>query len=902
MVNPDRWWYTVPLRLRSLFRRRRVEQELDDELRYHIEREVLERLATGQPADQARAGALGAMGGLERRKEQIRDLLGVRLLDEAAQDVRYGVRSLLKSQGFTGVAVLMLSLGLGAATAVFELAHGVLVAPLPYEDPGRLVQFELGIGPDRFGISPGQYVTIERESHWLSRVGAFDVEEMTLSDDKRPARIRVGRMTASLLPVLGITPVLGRPLPATTGHAVSDDGGYWLSHRTWVRRFDAAPEVIGRTLTLDGIAAPVVGVLPEGFFAPRHLLSPGDVDVWAPLVLDRGNLNWRNHYLTAIGRLAPGADLDQARRESDLLLQQIAQTRPAYLPANVQVSLSVSPVIDRLTQDVRPALLMLVGAVSLVLLITTANVGGMLLIRGRGRRRELAVRAALGAGRWRVSRQLATESLLLAGVATVLGTVAAALLLEVVPRLAPTGFPRLDEIGLDRWVLSCIGIAGALTALVLWGLSVTAAVRRDLRPSLDTGPGRVVRRRKSLGRELFVTGQIAMTVVLIVAAGLLLRSFGALLQTDPGFDAERVLTLRLAPPPGRLPGAGTGRFVDRLVNRLEGLPEVTGVAVANAGPLADHPGDTVFDIEGRPPALESGARDSAAYQHATQRMVTPGYFDVLGVPILRGRGFRPSDRADTPGVVVINQRLADQFWPGQNPVGRRMRMHWSSGRNGPWLDVVGVAGNTKQLGLIDEFDTEMLHPLAQAEANAGPIAMAAMTVLIRTTGDPAALVEPARRAVLSLGPSMPLSDVRTMNQRVAGSIAQPRLTLILVGAFALVALGLAAIAIYGVVAHAVGQRTTELAIRSALGAQTGTLMTLVLGRVWLSGGVGMAAGLVAAVAAARAFRGRLYGIDTTDPVAIGAVVVTLSAALLLASYLPARRVSALDPIAALRAQ
>lgn len=410
-----------------------------------------------------------------------------------------------------------------------------------------------------------------------------------------------------------------------------------------------------------------------------------------------------------------------------------------------------------------------------------------------------------------------------------LGTAAAALLIELLPRLAPADFPLLDSIDLDRRALLVSVVLGALTALVLGALSAASVLRSDLYPSLKTGLQRLDARRDSLGRELLVTVQIALTVVLIVSAALLLRSFNTMLQIDPGFDPSHLLTLRVAPLEGLAAGAAIERFRHRVVERLEG---VTGVAAANAGPLANHPGDTVFDIEGRPPALESGARDSALYQHATQRMVTPDYFEVLGVPILRGRGFRESDRAGAPGVIVVNQRLADRFWSGRDPVGERMRMHWTPYRNGPWLEIVGVIGNAKQLSLIDEFDIEMLHPLAQAGPNTGVSATAPIMVFIRTMGDPAALVESARQAVASLDPRVLVYDTRTMDQRVAASIAQPRLTLILVGAFSLATLGLAALALYGVVAHA-----SDNGPRSS---RSGSPLERVPGRSWhsCSGGPG----------------------------------------------------------------
>ena len=883
---------------RVLLARRATERELDEELRTHFEMAAEQKIEAGLSRVEARRETRLEMGNPEVVKERVRDVGWESVVDAVGRDLRDGWRSLRRDPGFTTVAVLTLALGLGSATAVFTLAHGVLFTPLPYEEPDRLVQFELAIGPDRFGVSQGQFVVIKQRSRRLSEVGAFYVQEMTLTRQEQAERVRVGRMTASFLPVLGVAPVLGAPPASEVDPASANRGGYLLSHGTWTRRFDADPGVIGQTLTLDGlVAAPIVGVLPDGFSAPRDLQSPGDVEVWAPLLINRSDLDWGSHHLTAIGRLAPGADMAQAQTESDFLLALIDRARPAYFPDNVEVSLTVSPVLDRLTGDVRAPLLLLIGAVSLLALSTTANVCGMLLLRLYGRRRELAVRAALGAGRWKVARQLLTESLLLAGGATVLATGVAWLLLEMLPWLAPADLPRLAGIGLNRWSLGFIGLIGTMTAVVSGTIAAAAALGSDLYPALKTGLHRVGVGHGSLGREVLVTAQVTLTVVLIVAAGLLLRSFGTMVQIDPGFDRGHLLTVRVAPPAG--PVART--FRNGLIERLGALPTVTGVAAANTIPLADRPGrGTVFDIEGRPLAVASGARNSAQYQHATQRMVTPGYLNVLGVPILRGRGFRESDRTDAPGVVIINQQLAERSWPGQDPVGQRMRMHWTPDRNGPWLEIVGVAGNTTPWRLIDEFDTEILHPLGQAGPNTGAESPTIM-VLIRTTGNPIGLADQVRQAATSLDPQVPVYDIRTMDQRVAASMAQPRLTLLLVGAFSLFTLGLAALAIYGVVALAVGQRNTELAIRIALGARTRSLGTLVLGRACVSGAVGMTTGLAVAIACARMFRTRFYGIDPSDPVTIGGVVLTVSAALLAASYLPARRVSAVDPIHVLRA-
>jgi predicted permease len=819
------------------------------------------------------------------------------------QDLRYAVRSLRKSQGFAVSAVLILASGIGAAVAIFSVADGVLLKPLPYANPDRLVSLSTRFSGDEFsgdefGISQGQFITIEQHSGTIEKIGAFFSFEMTLTGRGLPERVRVARATPSVFSVLGVTPVLGRAMTEEDVGQKTDVA--LLTHATWLRRFGGDPNVVGQTLILNGVARTIVGVLPAGLQMPRDAIEPGEVEVWLPPRINRAQPNWGSHALSGVALLAPGQTVDRARAEMEVFQQRIRRDHLAVVPDHVEVVLQVRPVLDDLLGNAKGALRLLIAAVALVLLIAVANLAGLLLIRSKTREPEVAIRAALGAGRWPVIRQLLAESVVLVGLGTALGIWIAHGVIRLLPYLAVNRLPRLENVTLDgRTMLFAVAVQGVVT-IVFGAISALYLVRADLFSALRLGV-----RASSLARvrDVLVIGQVAATMTLLLGAGLMLRSFSEILQIDPGFDPENTLTARVSPTPStatsptaRSPQDAATEFYADILQSVGRIPGVTGAAAVSVVPLSGQSGDTVFDIEGRLPATN----DEQAFQHATQRWVTPEYFRVMGIPIIRGRAFLDTDRADAPGVIIINQRFAERHWPNENPIGRRMRMYWDAKKTGPWLEIVGVVGNSKQLTMTGDVDAEMIHPFAQTRTNSGINGMTSMTLVVRTSGDSMALVEPIRKAVATLDPTAPLHNVQTMQHAVAQSIAQPRVAVTLVSVFALIALGLAFVGLYSVVAYAVALRTREFGTRVALGATDKSLMGLVLRQGLRLAAFGALIGFAAAQVVSNALRSYLYGITPTDPVTIMSVVGVLTVALLLASYIPARRAACVDPIVALR--
>lgn len=827
------------------------------------------------------------------------------MMNALGQDLRYAVRSLRKSQGYAIAAILILAGGIGAAVAIFSVADGVLLKPLPYANPDRLVSLSTHFSGDEFsgdefGISQGQFITIEQHSRTIEKIGAFFSFEMTLTGRGLPERVRVARATPSVFSVLGVTPVLGRAMTEEDVRQKTDVA--LLTHATWLRRFGGDPNVVGQTLILNGVARTIVGVLPAGLQMPRDAIEPGEVEVWLPPRINRAQPNWGSHALSGVALLAPGQTLDRARAEMEVFQQRIRRDHLAVVPDHVEVVLQVKPVLDDLLGNAKGALRLLIAAVALVLLIAVANLAGLLLIRSKTREPEVAIRAALGAGRWPVIRQLLAESVVLVGLGTALGIWIAHSVIRLLPYLAANRLPRLENVTLDgRTVLFAVAVQGVVT-IVFGAISALYLTRADLFSALRVGV-RTSSKGGARGREVLVIGQVAATMTLLLGAGLMLRSFSEILQIDPGFNPENTLTARVSPTPStatsptaRSPQDASTDFYANLLQSVRRIPGVTGAAAVSVVPLSGQSGDTVFDIEGRPPATN----DEQAFQHATQRWVTPEYFRVMGIPIIRGRAFLDTDRADAPGVIIINQRFAERHWPNENPIGRRMRMYWDAKKTGPWLEIVGVVGNSKQLTMTGDVDAEMIHPFAQTRTNSGINGMTSMTLVVRTSGDPMALVEPIRKAVATLDPSAPLHNVQTMQHAVADSIAQPRLAVILVTIFSLIALGLGFVGLYSVVAYAVALRTREFGTRVALGATDKSLMRLVLSQGMRLAAFGALIGVGAAQLLSGALRTYLYGITPTDPVTIMSVAVVLTVALLLASYIPARRAARVDPLVALR--
>lgn len=797
------------------------------------------------------------------------------------QDIRYGVRMLVKSPGFTIVALIVLALGIGANTSIFSVVNGVLLKPLSYPGAERLVWFE-GINPKR-GISDSS-LSMPDYLDWQSQTDAF--ESMTAfvqggiilsSDDAEPERVARAVVTASFFPTMGVNPVQGRPLLKEDESSGSEPVAV-LSHGLWQRRFGANPSVLGSRITLSGSSITVVGVMPVGFNYPAK------TEIWLPLKTDPGERR-DNRYLNVLARLKPTATLDGAQSQIDTVS---ARLRQQYTETNDGWSARLKSLRDWTARDVRTSLLLLLGAVGFVLLIACANVANLLLARASARRREIALRTALGAGRWRIIRQLLTETSLLAALGGVLGLVLSIILTKLLVAISPADVPRLDEIGLDARVLGfTVGVVGLVG--LLFGLAPALQVSKtDLNDVLkeggrgsNEGPGR------NRVRALLVVSEIALSLLLLIGAGLLIKSFVLLRDVNSGFDAQNVLTMRVSLPGARYKGPQQqASFFHELTERVKALPGVEAAGATLTLPLggSDFSVGRSFIREGRPLAAEE-ALDSDYF------VVTPDYFKTMRIPVKTGRSFTDRDTAETPPVVIVNERIARRVFAGEDPIGKRITV---------WRDekfpreIIGVVGDVKSSRLDTETGYQIYVPYAQ-DAGWGALSLA-----VRSKGEPEALTSQVRGAILSIDKNQPAHDIKTMNDVFSASVANTRLVVLLFGTFAMFALLLTSIGIYGVIAYSVAQRTHEIGIRLALGAQTKDVLRMVITQGMILALIGAALGLAGAFAATRVMRNLLYGVSATDPLIFIGVSLLLTVIALLACYIPARRATKVDPLIALR--
>jgi len=814
-----------------------------------------------------------------------------------AQDLRYALRGLWQRPAFTVVAVLTLALGIGANTAIFSVANGVLLRPLPYDRAERLAMIWGHRTQEPLArLSVAEYWDVSERTRSFSKVGAYVDGTATLTGVGVPERLRAGYMTAGVPGVLGVAPAMGR------GFSEQEDrpGGapvVLLSDALWRRRFGADPSIIGRVLTLDDAPTTVVGIMPPGFQLPSHYSGPG-MELWSPLQLDpaadRTSRGW--HFLEAIGRLRDGVTLAAASAEaSGLMRGMLAEYPTEYTP---EFDGSASSVEQQVVGDARPAILVLLGAVALLLLIACANVAGLLLARAEARQREIALRTALGAGRARLMRQLLTESLLLAAAGGTLGVLLASWGVRGLVLAAPASVPRLGEIGIDgRVLLFTVGLT--LLTGVLFGLAPAFhTVRADLSHALtDGGRSGTAGGGRQVLRRLLVGGQVAIALVLVTGAGLLVQSFLRLQQVDPGFRPDGLLTARVELSPVRYAAsAGRRDFYRELLDRLGHLPGVKAVAGARALPMTGRLeiGDWSFVLEGRAasPPLPTD------WHPADWQVVTPGYFATMGIPVLQGRDFTEADRPGTPGAVIVNRTLARQVWPGEDPVGRRVLLG-GGGVDSVWRTVVGIVGDVHHRGLSEAARPEMFLPYAQFPAGTGT-PPAAMYVALRTSGHPEALTAAVRSTVGALDPDTPVAETQTMEAAMGAWGAQRRLIMLLVSGFALVAMTLGAVGIYGVMAHLVSQREREIGIRMALGAVPRQILRLVVSQsAWVVGG-GLLVGTLGALAATRLLVGLLFQVRPTDPLTFAGTALVLVAVAAGATLVPALRALRTDPAHALR--
>jgi predicted permease len=875
--------------------------DLEDELRFHLESRVDEAVAAGMTPDEARAETLRRFGDVERIRRSCQEIDSqleqerrrADMWQAMMQDLRYALRSLRKSPAFTVVAVLTLALGIGANTAIFSVVNGVLLRPLPYPEPDRLVRVFTsfhGSGTERYAISQPEFMDYKGLTQAFENAAAYTGASLTLTGGCgsqagacEPERVRGIAATRDLFPVLGITPARGRNFEGDEGRQ-GREPVVIVTHELWQNRFGGDPGLLGRSLTLNGIGRRVVGILPSGVELSR-------AEAFIPIFINPDSMTGRaSNYLSAVARLRPGVTVEQAQRELDALTRRSNEQYASTYPASMGYGATVISMREEIVGDVRPALLVLLGTVGLVLLIACANVANLLLARGAARQREIAVRLALGASRGRIMLQLLTESTVLALLGGAAGVLLAWWGMKTLLAVNPEAIPRLEEIRIDGTV-GLVTLALALLTGILFGLApAMQMVRGELQSSLKDGSrgGSESGQRQRLGRAL-VVGEIALAVVVVIGAALLMRSFWTLRNVDPGFRPENVLAVDLAVPSSRYDAQATTTFYQQLVSRMAALPGVRVAAAASDLPPVSGGNNWDIMIAGQPRAPGQAAPSPNV------RSVTRDYFSALSITAVRGRLFGAEDDASSPPVAVINESLARALWPDANPIGQQVRFSSKL----PWVTIVGVARDVRSMGLSEPAPAEIFLLHDQMPTAAGGTERA-MYVVLRTAVDPVSLAAPARRVVREADPLIAITGIRSMTEMVDLSVARPRFTMLLLGVFGAVAFTLAAIGIYGIMSYAVKRRTREIGIRMALGARPGDVLRLVVGQGMRLALIGLVVGIAGALAATRLMTQLLYGVSATDPLTFAAIAALLAAVALLASWLPARRAIRTDPTLALR--
>jgi putative ABC transport system permease protein len=808
-------------------------------------------------------------------------------VNNLGNDLRYGFRMLVKSPGSTAVAMIALALGIGANSAIFSVVNAVLLRPLPYKDPGRLVvlwETKLSKGILQEQVSPPDYRDWSEQQRGFEKVAALREQPAVLTGGQLPERLETALVSPSAFELLGVRAALGRTFLSEEAEPGRDRVAL-LGYGFWQRRFGGDPGILGKKAIVDGNSLTIVGVMPSGF---RLLDTPSEL--WMPYTLDAKELSQRGfRTLRVIGRLKPGVSLDQASAEMRSIAGRVEQQYP---DTNAGYSTKVVALRDQLVGDIGPTLWTLLGAVVFVLLIACANVASLLLARGGSRDKEIVLRMALGANPARLLRQLLTESVLLALAGGLLGLALAAWSISVLARFGPANLPRLEEINID-WRVLAFTLTVSLATGILFGLApALLTVRSDLNSVLKTsGRGNTGSRSRARWRNALVASEIASCVVLLTGAGLLIRSFLRLESVNPGFQPDHVLTMQIALPETRYSGEKVALFYHQLVDRMRALAGVQYAGIARNLPLSGADASLNFVVENQP--VESAAEQS----RAKYRAASADYFAALGIPLVRGRYFDRTDGEKTPGVVILNNTMARRFWPNEDPIGKRLKAGFDGSQ---WCTIVGIVGDVKHTGLDAATNAEMYYHYLQIPPELMGFVEGTMTLVLRTQGEPNSMVSAVRGEVQRLDADLAVFNVKTMQDLVGGSLAQPRFRTLLLGVFAVVALILAATGLYGVIAYAVTQRTNELGVRMALGAQNSDVLKMVVGEGAQLAAIGIGVGLVVAVPLMRIISRLLFGVNAYDPLTfLGTCCVILLVALA-ASYLPALKAIKVDPLVALR--
>jgi predicted permease len=881
---------TIGSRLRSWLRRSlgrpELESEMETEIRFHVDAYIEDLIAQGVPQAEAARQARIEFGAIENTKEECREATGVTLLENFLQDLRYGARSMVRSPGFTAVAVIALALGIGANAAIFSVVNAVLLRPLAYRDSDRLVTILHG-GDDPVAVA--NYIDWRNQSQSFEAMAAADYWSANLTGLDHPDRLLGLKVTQNLLPMLGVQPFLGR-LFVKGEDEVGAEHEVILSYNLWQRRFSGDPNILGKAMVLNGNSYVIVGVMPQGFrFAPFWATH---AELWVPNAFGDRIHNRGGNSLRVFARLKGGVSLAQSRAEIASITARLQQQFPG-----TNGNVVVMPLKEKVVGKIETPLLVLLGAVGFVLLIACANVAHMLLSRAAARQKEIAVRTALGARRFRVIRQLLTENLLLAVIGGGLGLLLAVWGIRTLVALSPGDIPRLDSVAIDTRVMLFLFGATLLTSVAFGLAPAMQASAVNLSDTLkEGGRGSSDGIRRNRLRSFLVATEFALALVLLIGAGLMIRSFYALRAVDPGFNPHDVVSMVVS-----VAGSNEARpgrretFYREVLEKVRALPGIEAAGGINHLPLIGDMWGWPFVIEGRP-TPRPGEFPTAVY-----RIAAPGYFDAMRLPLLQGRDIAASDDSKAPGVVVINEKAARAYWPNENPIGRHISFT-SDSKPPVWLTIIGVTKDAVEGDWQREpYPEAYLAAFQNTEYLESPgTQFQYLTLVARARTDPGALASTIKDTVWSIDRNLPVSEVVTMDEVVDQANAEPRFEMLLLAVFAVVALVMAAVGIYGVMSYSISRRTHEIGIRVSLGATRGEILLLVLRQGMVLALTGAAVGIMGALLLGRLMAKLLYGVPATDPLTFAGVATLLLAVAVIASYLPARRAMRVDPIVALR--
>lgn len=877
-------------RLRSLFGKRRRESDLNDEVASHLELLAQENVRRGLSPHDAQTAARRDFGAIEQIKETYRERRGLPMLETFGQDLRYGVRMLRKNPGFTAVAILTLALGVGANTAIFGVVNALLLTPLRFKDPDRLVMvwesLRTGNNPEN-NISPANFLQWQEHSTVFEQMAAMYDDHLNLTGEGEPEQIPYKGVSPNFFTLLGVAPFIGQNFSADNG-IPGKDQVVILSFGLWQRKFGGDPGIIGKSIQVDAHPYSIIGVMPRDFqlFVKEGSFTGEQPEMWEPIAFTDRSRKPRGRYMSAIARLKTGVSLAQAQSQMDILATALEKQWPDF---DKDWGINLVPIREQFVGEFRPALLVLLGAVAFILLIACTNVANLLLARAAQRHREIAIRSALGAGRKRITRQLLTESIMLAGFGGALGLLLAIWGSRLLIALGPKDMLGSNTVAVDWRVLSFTMVVSLVTG-ILFGLgpslvALSSDVNADLKEGGRDSSGST---RGNRMRYALIVLEMGLALVLLVGSGLCVRSFILLESVNPGFDSHNLLTMKLSLPNAAYPTEEKRiAFYRELIARTAALPGVHAASADSWLPFTTLGAATDFQIVGRatPAISEMPVTDV--------RIIEPDYFRTMGIPVLAGREFNERESTAISHVVIINQALATNFFPNENPIGKLLMIDMNDPKDQKPTEIVGVVGNVKHEGLNTTPRAMIYWPHPE-------LALPFMTLVVRTEANPLSLVSAVRDQVKSLDPTLPISDVATMEQRMADSVAQARFSTLLLSLFAGLAIVLASVGIYGVTAYGVTTRTHEIGLRMALGAQPGDVRRIFLGRTLRASLLGLGLGLLASIALTRLLASLLFHISPYDPATFIAMALLLCGVALLASYIPARRATRVDPLVALR--